>query len=163
MFAQTWTLSVVQFCIFLFLVSAPPAAGAPKVNPANYTQPNGFLPFGMNGVVTAASSVFFAYGETEPDKPVRPAHTAHHTQTYVCCFICFRLCVFDATLSIVLCPPTVGFDMIAGAAEEARNPQRDIPLATAICLGVCTLLYAAASTVIVGELLGCSAAASVGF
>jgi amino acid transporter len=46
----------------------------------------------------------------------------------------------------------VGFDMIANGAEEARNPRRDIPLATALCLGMCTLLYAAASTVIAGEL-----------
>lgn len=36
-------------------------AGAPKVNTLNYTQPNGFLPYGMGGVVKAASSVFFAY------------------------------------------------------------------------------------------------------
>ena len=43
--------------------------------------------------------------------------------------------------------------MIANGAEEARNPRRDIPLATALCLGVCTLLYAAASTVIAGALL----------
>lgn len=41
--------------------------------------------------------------------------------------------------------------MIANGAEEARNPRRDIPLATALCLGLCTLLYAAASTVIAGE------------
>lgn len=41
--------------------------------------------------------------------------------------------------------------MIANGAEEARNPRRDIPLATALCLGLCTMLYAAASTVIVGE------------
>lgn len=40
---------------------------------------------------------------------------------------------------------------IANGAEEARNPRRDIPLATGLCLGLCTMLYAAASTVIVGE------------
>lgn len=45
----------------------------------------------------------------------------------------------------------VGFDMIANAAEESSNPRRDIPLATGLCLGVCTLMYAAASTVIVGK------------
>jgi amino acid transporter len=49
----------------------------------------------------------------------------------------------------------VGFDMIANGAEEARNPRRDIPLATALCLGLCTLLYAAASTVIAGKMLRC--------
>jgi len=41
--------------------------------------------------------------------------------------------------------------MIANGAEEARKPRRDIPLATGLCLGLCTALYAAASTVIVGE------------
>ena len=40
--------------------------------------------------------------------------------------------------------------MIANGAEEAINPNRDVPLATALCLGVCTIFYAAASTVIVG-------------
>jgi len=35
-------------------------AGAPKVNVLNYTQPNGFMPFSIAGVVRAASSVFFA-------------------------------------------------------------------------------------------------------
>jgi len=46
--------------------------------------------------------------------------------------------------------------MIANGAEEASNPRRDIPLATALCLGLCTLLYAAASTVIVGEPARCT-------
>jgi amino acid transporter len=41
--------------------------------------------------------------------------------------------------------------MIANAAEEAKNPRRDIPMATGLCLGLCTMMYAAASTVIVGE------------
>jgi amino acid transporter len=41
--------------------------------------------------------------------------------------------------------------MIANAAEEAKNPRRDVPLATALCLGMCTALYVAASTVIAGK------------
>eukprot|EP00775_Hariotina_reticulata_P009041 gene9041-9212_t len=94
----TVVVSVIAILLCIFM-------GAPKVNVLNYTQPNGFMPFSIAGVVRAASSVFFAY---------------------------------------------VGFDMIANGAEEARNPRRDIPLATALCLGLCTLLYAAASTVIVG-------------
>jgi hypothetical protein len=51
-------------CLTLHLIAAAAAAaaaaGAPKVNVLNYTQPNGFLPFGFGGVVKAASSVFFA-------------------------------------------------------------------------------------------------------
>jgi len=46
----------------------------------------------------------------------------------------------------------VGFDMIANGAEEAKNPTRDVPLATALCLALCPALYAAASTVIAGRI-----------
>ncbi|KAI8467780.1 MAG: amino acid permease-domain-containing protein [Monoraphidium minutum] len=90
------SMLAILLCIFM---------GAPKVNRANFTEPDGFLPFGMEGVIKAASSVFFAY---------------------------------------------VGFDMIANGAEESKNPKRDVPLATALCLLLCTALYAAASTVITG-------------
>lgn len=69
---------------------------------------------------------------------------------------CLLLLLLLICMSVLCCvPPSdcryVGFDMIANAAEESSNPRRDIPLATGMCLGVCTLLYAAASTVIVGE------------
>lgn len=36
-------------------------AGATAVDPANYTEPNGFMPYGFKGVFKSASSVFFAY------------------------------------------------------------------------------------------------------
>jgi hypothetical protein len=49
----------VQLLLLLPLL-LPLHAGATKVNPANYTQPHGFMPFGFNNVVKAASSVFFA-------------------------------------------------------------------------------------------------------
>jgi len=52
---------------------------------------------------------------------------------------------YSTSLRLLLCvfvlPAShryVGFDMIANGAEEAKNPKRDIPLATALCLGLCT-------------------------
>jgi hypothetical protein len=53
---RTTLTAVIQMLLLLWLL----LPGAPKVNPVNYTQPNGFLPFGFGGVVKAASSVFFA-------------------------------------------------------------------------------------------------------
>jgi APA family basic amino acid/polyamine antiporter len=44
----------------------------------------------------------------------------------------------------------IGFDIVATAAEEARKPQRDVPLGIIGSLGVCTVLYVAVSTVLVG-------------
>ncbi|MEU6770426.1 amino acid permease [Streptomyces sp. NPDC046759] len=61
--------------------------------------------FGVMGVFTAASVVFFAF---------------------------------------------IGFDIVATAAEETRNPQRDMPRGILGSLVICTVLYVAVSLVVVG-------------
>jgi APA family basic amino acid/polyamine antiporter len=67
----------------------------------------GYTPtdFGVMGIFTAASVVFFAY---------------------------------------------IGFDIVATAAEETRNPQRDIPRGILGSLAICTVLYVAVSIVVTG-------------
>ena len=44
----------------------------------------------------------------------------------------------------------IGFDSISTHAEEARNPQRDVPIGILISLLLCTLLYVAVAGVITG-------------
>ncbi|MFJ4682797.1 amino acid permease [Streptomyces sp. NPDC088789] len=61
--------------------------------------------FGVMGIFTAASVVFFAF---------------------------------------------IGFDVVATAAEETRNPQRDMPRGILGSLVVCTVLYVAVSIVVTG-------------
>ncbi|GGY04787.1 amino acid permease [Streptomyces minutiscleroticus] len=61
--------------------------------------------FGVMGVFTAASVVFFAF---------------------------------------------IGFDIVATAAEETRNPQRDLPRGILGSLAICTVLYVAVSIVVTG-------------
>jgi APA family basic amino acid/polyamine antiporter len=61
--------------------------------------------FGVLGIVTGASIVFFAY---------------------------------------------IGFDVVATTAEEAKNPQRDMPIGILGSLVICTLLYMAVAAVITG-------------
>lgn len=61
--------------------------------------------FGVLGIVSAASVVFFAY---------------------------------------------IGFDVVATTAEEARNPQRDLPRGIIWSLVICTVLYVAVALVITG-------------
>ncbi|MEK5440786.1 MULTISPECIES: APC family permease [unclassified Fredinandcohnia] len=72
------------------------------VEPANW-QP--FLPFGMNGVISGAALVFFAY---------------------------------------------LGFDAVSSAAEEVKNPQRNMPIGIIGSLLICTILYGAVSLVLTG-------------
>ena len=42
----------------------------------------------------------------------------------------------------------IGFDSIASSGEEAKNPQRSIPIATMISMGIATLAYVGISTVL---------------
>jgi APA family basic amino acid/polyamine antiporter len=44
----------------------------------------------------------------------------------------------------------IGFDSVSTAAEEARNPQRDLPIGIIASLIVCTLLYVGVSIVLLG-------------
>jgi basic amino acid/polyamine antiporter, APA family len=44
----------------------------------------------------------------------------------------------------------IGFDIVATAAEETRNPQRDVPRGILGSLMICTALYVAVSLVVVG-------------
>ena len=44
----------------------------------------------------------------------------------------------------------IGFDSVSTAAEEARNPQRDLPIGIIATLVVCTLLYVTVAVVLTG-------------
>lgn len=44
----------------------------------------------------------------------------------------------------------IGFDAVSTTAEEARNPQRDVPIAIILSLAICTVLYIAVALVLTG-------------
>ena len=44
----------------------------------------------------------------------------------------------------------IGFDAVSTAAQEARRPQRDMPIGLLGSLGICTILYIAVSLVLTG-------------
>ena len=44
----------------------------------------------------------------------------------------------------------IGFDAISTAAEEARNPQRDMPIGIIASLVICTVIYVAVAVVLTG-------------
>jgi APA family basic amino acid/polyamine antiporter len=78
------------------------AAGVGYVKPENW---HPFMPFGFEGIVTGAATVFFAY---------------------------------------------IGFDAVATAAEEVKEPQRNVPIGIIASLSVCTILYIVVSLVLTG-------------
>ncbi len=44
----------------------------------------------------------------------------------------------------------IGFDAVSTAAQEARQPQRDMPIGILASLGICTILYIAVAIVLTG-------------
>jgi basic amino acid/polyamine antiporter, APA family len=44
----------------------------------------------------------------------------------------------------------IGFDAVSTAAQEARNPQRDLPFGILMGLGICTLLYILMAAILTG-------------
>lgn len=44
----------------------------------------------------------------------------------------------------------IGFDAVSTAAEEARNPQRDLPIGILVSLAVCTLIYILVAAALTG-------------
>lgn len=44
----------------------------------------------------------------------------------------------------------IGFDAVSTAAQEARRPQRDMPIGILVSLGICTLLYVLFAFIMVG-------------
>jgi APA family basic amino acid/polyamine antiporter len=44
----------------------------------------------------------------------------------------------------------IGFDAVSTAAQEAKNPQKDMPIGILLSLGICTLLYILMSLVMTG-------------
>lgn len=44
----------------------------------------------------------------------------------------------------------IGFDSVSTAAEEAKNPQRDIPIGIIATLVICTILYIAVAVILTG-------------
>jgi APA family basic amino acid/polyamine antiporter len=48
----------------------------------------------------------------------------------------------------------IGFDAVSTAAEETKNPQRDVPLGIICSLVICTIIYIAVAAVLTGMLPG---------
>ncbi len=95
--------------------------GAFYVNPENW-QP--FAPYGWTGVTFFGKPVF---GEVHGDHPVG--------------MLAGAAIIFFAY---------IGFDSVSTHAEEAKNPQRDVPIGIICSLIICTILYIAVVAVLTG-------------
>ena len=119
---------IVKVACVLFVI----IVGAFHVNPANWTATNpahpensGFAPYGYTGLSFFGKTIA---GMT--DAGGQPLGV-----------LAGAAIIFFAY---------IGFDSVSTHSEEAKNPQRDVPIAIVVSLIVCTLLYIAMVAVLTG-------------
>ncbi len=116
--------NAVMVAIKLAVVGMVIAVGAWYVNPAHWSP---FAPYGWGGLTLFGHAV---WGRTnEAGAPLG--------------MLAGAALVFFAN---------IGFDAVSTHAEEARNPQRDVPIGIIASLLICSALYVAVSAVLTGML-----------
>lgn len=91
-----------------------------------------FIIFGLSYIDTANWTPFI------PERVIDPNGTGHYGWMGI------------LTASGVIFFAYIGFDAVSTAAQEAKNPQRDMPIGIMVSLLVCTVLYIIVSLVMTG-------------
>lgn len=119
---QSARFNFVMVAIKLSVVLFVIAVGAFYVNPENW---HPFAPYGWKGLTFFGET--FVWGDLIGGKPVGVLAGAG-----------------------IMFFAYIGFDSVSTQAEEARNPQRDIPIGIVASLLICTVLYIAVVAVLTG-------------
>jgi len=119
---ESATFNATMVAIKIAIVLLVIGVGAFYIDPKNW-QP--FAPFGFGGISFFGITLF---GQTGADGTA------------------LGMLAGAATIFFAY----IGFDSVSTHAEEARNPQRDVPIGIITSLIVCTVLYIAVSAVLTG-------------
>jgi APA family basic amino acid/polyamine antiporter len=122
------TVTAIKLAVVVFFI----VVGIFLVNPDNWTP---FIPSGGEGVQSASSE-----GESTPS--LLQILTGAEQQAFGVAGI--------FTAAAVVFFAYIGFDVVATTSEEARNPQRDLPIGILGSLAICTVLYILVSQIMTG-------------
>ncbi len=127
---ESMRVNLVLVAVKLFIVLFVIVAGLMFINPANYTP---FIPDAAPSAATAG----FSWTQPLLQWLTGSAPTAFGWSG-----------VFAGAALVFFA--YIGFDVVATTAEEAKNPQKDLPVGIIASLTICTILYAAVATVVTG-------------
>ena len=127
---ESMRVNMVLVGVKLFIVLFVIVAGIGFINPANYSP---FIP--PAAAVEGAANAWYAQPLIQAVMGWEPT--------------AFGIGGIFAGAALVFFA-YIGFDVVATTAEEAKNPQRDLPIGIIGSLIICTILYAAVSLVITG-------------
>jgi APA family basic amino acid/polyamine antiporter len=129
-------LVVVKLCVVLFVVFV----GWQFVSPDNWTS----VPVSERHLAEDPAAKWGLLGQLGLNRWLTPLDDAVRTP-----FTPYGLSGIMLGASIVFFA-YIGFDSISTHAEEARHPQRDVPIGILASLVICTILYVAVAAVITG-------------
>jgi len=112
----------IMVAIKLAVVALVIGVGVFYIDPANW---HPFAPYGWTGIAFFGHTIF---GQTSPEGAP----------------------IGMLAASAIIFFAYVGFDSVATHAEEAKNPQRDVPFGIITSLIICTFLYIAVTAVLTG-------------
>lgn len=115
-------VNAVMVVIKVAIVVLVIVCGAFYVNPDNWAP---FAPYGWKGLSFFGDT--FVWGQTSGGQPIGMLAGAG-----------------------IMFFAYIGFDAVSTQAEEARNPQRDVPIGIIASLLICTILYIAMAAVLTG-------------
>lgn len=128
---ESMRVNLVLVGVKLFIVLFVIVAGIMFVNPANYT------PFIPPAAAAEASATGFSWTQPLLQWLTGAAPTAFGWSG-----------VFAGAALVFFA--YIGFDVVATTAEEAHNPQKDLPIGIIASLTICTILYCAVAVVVTG-------------
>ncbi|MBX7166884.1 MAG: amino acid permease [Pirellulales bacterium] len=129
-------LVLVKLVVVLFVI----AIGVSYIDPANWTS----IPVDAAGQASHDANRWGLLGVLGIDRWLQPLDEMIRSP-----FAPYGLSGLMLGASIVFFA-YIGFDAISTHAEEAHNPQRDMPIGILVSLGLCTLLYVGVAAVITG-------------
>lgn len=127
---ESMRVNLVLVGVKLFIVLFVIVAGIMFINPANYTP---FIP------PTAPSQAVSGFSWTQPLLQWVTGSAP----------MAFGWSGVFAGAALVFFA-YIGFDVVATTAEEAKNPQKDLPVGIIASLSICTVLYCAVAVVVTG-------------
>lgn len=141
---------IIKLSVVLFVI----CLGAAFVDTDNFSP---FAPYGYLGLSFFGHRV--AGGEASSGKAAGvlagaaisyfgQSKGSNATAALISCAAC--LIGLPTCVLLTRCAAYIGFDSVSCQAEEARKPERDLPIAILLSLGISTALYVGVSIVLVG-------------